>query len=85
METPTFKRIISLYSIGIIKEFTNGKLMSVRLVKLLSYNEETDEYHFKLDNEFSDEFMTVAGNSYPHHQWKTSPTVYRETRFIGFN
>ena len=64
-----------------MEEFRNGKLVSVRLVKLISYDIENDEYRFQYDNAFSNEFATVKGNCYPHHKWYSQPDLNHEKRF----
>lgn len=64
-----FRNIIPINGFGFKKEYKNNNLMSVRLIKLLSYDEELDEYRFQYDSHDSKEFLTVNGDGYPNHTW----------------
>jgi hypothetical protein len=76
-----FNPIIKLNEIGCVEEFRNERLVSVRLVKLISYDVENDEYRFQYDNAFSHEFATVKGNCYPYYEWNSQQDLKHETRF----
>lgn len=72
---------IELNTLGYFEEFINGVKVSVKLVKLLSYDKSKNEYLFQLNSEKCDETMTVSGEHYPYQEIMEGPGVIKKKSF----
>ena len=74
-----FINTLGINEIGFKEEYLNGKLIKVRLIKLLLFDKSNNNYRFQYDNEKSNEFLNISGNLYPIHEWKSNPDQLHKT------